>query len=160
MGKRILRGVCLFLILLTVGFIFYNSAQPVKASNTQSAKVAETIGGKPKSEYEDPADWRAFFLHVRKAAHAIEFFTLGLELSFLLLVLLKRTSLLQTAWNILSAALAVAVTDESIQILSGRGARVQDVLLDFCGAAVAAAAVFLLYGAVYLWRRRKPAHEQ
>lgn len=157
MRKYVKQGVCLLLILLTVGFIFHNSAQPVKASNEQSAKVAETIGGKPKEEYEKPADWRAFVSHVRKAAHAVEFFALGLELSLLFLWALQKSALPQAVWNVLSCALAVAVADESIQILSGRGPKVQDVLLDFCGAAVATAVALLIFGAVRLYKARKAA---
>ena len=144
MRKYVKQGVCLLLILLTVGFIFHNSAQPVKASNEQSAKVAETIGGKPKEEYEKPADWRAFVSHVRKAAHAVEFFA-------------QKSALPQAVWNVLSCALAVAVADESIQILSGRGPKVQDVLLDFCGAAAATAVALLIFGAVRLYKARKAA---
>lgn len=157
MRKYVKQGVCLLLILLTVGFIFYNSAQPVKASNEQSTKVAETIGGKPKEEYEKPADWRAFVSHVRKAAHAVEFFALGLELSLLFLWAVRKGALPQAVWNVLSCALAVAVADESIQILSGRGPKVQDVLLDFCGAAAATAAALLVFGAVRLYKARKAA---
>lgn len=40
MYKYAKQGVCLFLILLTVGFIFFNSAQPVEASKERSANVA------------------------------------------------------------------------------------------------------------------------
>lgn len=149
------QGICFLLIFLTVAFIFYNSAQPVEESKEKSASVAETIAPKPKEEYEKPADWRAFVAHVRKAAHAIEFFVLGLELSALFLAVLHRHSVLQAIWNVLSAALAVAVADESIQILSGRGPKVQDVLLDFCGAAVAMLVSLLIWGCINLCRKQK-----
>lgn len=155
MRRYVKPTVCFLLIFLTVAFIFYNSAQPVEESKEKSASVAETIAQKSKEEYEKPADWRAFVAHVRKAAHAIEFFVLGLELSALFLAVLHRPSVPQAIWNILSAALAVAVADESIQILSGRGPKVQDVLLDFCGAAAAVSAFLLIWGAVRLYKQKR-----
>lgn len=160
MCKYVKQGICLLLIFLTVAFIFYNSAQPVEESKEKSASVAETITPKPKDEYEKPADWRAFVAHVRKAAHAIEFFVLGAELSVLLLILLPNRRWVQAIWNTISSALAVAVTDESIQILSGRGPKVQDVLLDFCGAAAAVAVVLLFCGVVHLCKRNKCRKEE
>lgn len=137
--------LCLLLIGTTVLFIFYNSAQPVPASEKQSTNVAESIAQKQKEDFATPADWHTFVTYVRKAAHAIEFFVLGLELSMLFLVLRRKTRMLQAVWNTLSVALTVAVADESIQILSGRGPKVRDVLLDFCGAVCAV----LLVSAVY-----------
>lgn len=155
MYKYVKQGVCLFLILLTVAFIFFNSAQPVEASKERSANVAEFLTPTPKNEYEQPADWREFVAHVRKSAHAIEFFVLGTELSVLFFVLLPNRRWPQAIWNTVSTALAVAVADESIQILSGRGPKVQDVLLDFCGASAAAAVVLLFCGAVHLCKQNK-----
>lgn len=154
MREHIKRGICLLLILLTAAFIFYNSAQPVEASKEKSASVAETITPKPKEAYEKPADWRAFVSAVRKGAHAVEFFALGSELSLLFLWAFRPKSVWQAGWNSLSAALAIAVADESIQILSGRGPKVQDVLLDFCGAAAATAVFLLIWGMVRICRRK------
>lgn len=155
MRRYVNLTVCFLLIFLTVAFIFYNSAQPVEESKEKSASVAETIAQKSKEEYEKPADWRAFVAHVRKAAHAIEFFVLGSEFSVLFLILLPKSSVPQAIWNTASVALLVAVADESIQILSGRGPKVQDVLLDFCGAAAAVSAFLLIWGAVRLYRRKR-----
>ncbi|MEG1550746.1 MAG: VanZ family protein, partial [Oscillospiraceae bacterium] len=50
----------------------------------------------------------------------------------------------QNLWNILSSVLAIAVVDEAIQIFSGRGPAVQDVILDFCGALVGVLLVLLI----------------
>ena len=51
----------------------------------------------------------------------------------------------QGFFNSLSAGLAAAVTDETIQIFSDRGSSVADVLLDFSGVLAATAAVWLIY---------------
>lgn len=157
MRKYIIQGVCFFLIALTVAFIFYNSAQSALLSGERSENVAESISPKPKEEYEKPADWNAFVRQVRKAAHAVEFFALGLELAVLFLMLRRKTRTLQAFWNTLSVALAVAVADESVQILSRRGSRVQDVLLDFCGATCAILLVSVMYFSVRAVVRHKKA---
>lgn len=144
MKRKIGVVLCLFCILLTVAFIFYNSAQPVPESQKASANVAETIASISPNGGEAPEGWSSFAAYVRKAAHAVEFFVLATELLLLFFVLLK-TRKLYSVWNVLSIVLCTAVADESIQILSGRGPRVQDILLDFSGGAVAMLLFFILF---------------
>lgn len=143
MPKKVLTVVCVALLCVTLAFIFYNSLQPVPQSTEASGKVAETLSPIPKEEYETPQAWHAFVGRVRKAAHGAEFFVLGAETAVLVFVLLQKRNP-QAIWNVLSFCLAIAVADESLQFLSKRGPQVQDVLLDFVGACVAAVLVFLL----------------
>lgn len=143
MKRKIGIGICLFCILLTVAFIFYNSAQPVPESQKASLSVADKIATIAPNGGEAPKGWHSFVGYIRKVAHVVEFFSLGAELALLVFVLFKKRSI-QAVWNVLSIALFTAVADESIQILSGRGPKVQDVLLDFCGALCAVAAVGIL----------------
>lgn len=160
--QKAAKAVCLVLAILTTAFIFYNSARPVADSSAAANNVAEQIVSVlPDAETvtESPRTMREFAMQVRKAAHAVEFFALGAELSVLFYLLHKRLHI-QTLWNTLSAALAIAVTDESIQILSGRGPRVQDVLLDFCGALAATALCWMLFGIIYAVRRRKKKEKE
>ena len=144
MKRKIGIGICLVCILLTVAFIFYNSAQPVPESQKASASVAETIVSVAPNGGEFFGSWTSFVNYIRKAAHALEFFVLGTELSLLFFSVLQKRGV-QAVWNVLTLALLTAVTDESIQILSGRGPRVQDVLLDFGGGAVALTLVMLIF---------------
>ena len=65
---------------------------------------------------------------VRKIAHFCEFAVLGCGVA-----LLRRRRGWQPVLNCLAVGLAAAVTDESLQLLSQRGAQVQDILLDFVG---------------------------
>ena len=68
----------------------------------------------------------------RKLGHFTEYFLLGAEL--MLLALLLRPALrLRWTWLLLFAG-AIAAMDESLQLTSGRGAAVSDVLLDIFGA--------------------------
>ncbi len=154
MRTSVKQWICLAIVFLTVAFIFYNSAQPVPESKEASSSVAQTIAPITRNDYETPADWRSFVEHVRKAAHAAEFFLLGMELSVFFLALRRRKGV-QSFWNLLSLALTVAVADESIQILSGRGPKVQDVLLDFCGALCAAVLFSLVYFSVSALHRHR-----
>lgn len=134
------------LVLSTVAIIFANSAQPTAASTKVSINVTEKIETVVEQsglqDTQEPTTLNP--LYVRKVAHVVEFFALGATL-FLTAIILHEKLRFQTIWNILSISLLVAVTDESIQILSARGPRVQDVLLDFCGAAAA----ILLCGLVH-----------
>lgn len=153
---------CVGLVLLTVAFIFYNSAQPVASSDEASENVAEQIVSvlpSVQSATQTTRSMRAFVQQVRKAAHAVEFFALGAELSVLFYLLQKRLHI-QTLWNTISTVLAIAVADESIQILSGRGPKVQDVLLDLCGALAATLLCWLLFGVICAVRRRKKRRKE
>ena len=69
---------------------------------------------------------------VRKTAHFCEFGLLGAEL--VLLMRLRGGRGFQCLCNSAFAALLAAVTDETIQVFSGRGSQVLDVVLDFSGA--------------------------
>ena len=79
---------------------------------------------------------------VRKSAHFCEFGLLGCEL--MLLFWLRSGVRFQNLCNAAFAALLAAVTDETIQIFSGRGSQVQDVVLDFSGALTGILLVSLL----------------
>lgn len=75
-----------------------------------------------------------FFLqtNVRKIAHAVEFFILGVSATSLL-ILLRWVNGHMVA-HVFLLVLGVAVTDEAIQgFVAYRGSQVQDILLDFIG---------------------------
>ena len=71
---------------------------------------------------------------VRKTAHFCEFTLLGAELA--LLLRLRGGRGFQCCCNSAFAGLLVAVTDETLQVFSGRGSRVTDVVLDFAGTVL------------------------
>ena len=135
------------LLVLTLAVIWGSSTFSIPDSQAQSLGLLSLL---------QPLLDRIFGVGVitdhilRKTAHFCEFALLGAELRLLFLLLGQRG--LQGQANALFAALAAAVTDEAIQILSARGSQVKDVLLDFCGAFVGALAVLLL---ALLHRRRK-----
>ena len=124
--RNIILGL---LVFLTLAFIWGNSLLPREESQEISrgllaelCAVLENVG-----LYIDPQNdhW------LRKLAHFGEFGLLGTELG--LLLCLNRRQSVQGFVNCAFAGLAVAVTDEALQLISNRGSQVQDILLDFAG---------------------------
>ena len=117
------------LVLLTLAFIWGNSLLP----RTESQEISRGLLAELCAALEhvgmhlDPQNdhW------LRKLAHFGEFGMLGAELG--LLLCLNRRQSVQGFVNCAFAGLAVAVTDEALQLISNRGSQVQDVLLDFAG---------------------------
>lgn len=117
------------LVLLTLAFIWGNSLLP----RTESQEISQGLLAEICAALEtvgvhlDPQNdhW------LRKLAHFGEFGLLGVELC--LLLWLNRQKSVQGFINCAFAGLAVAVTDEALQLFSNRGSQVQDVLLDFAG---------------------------
>ena len=121
--KAQLRLLLTLLLIATVCFIWSNSMVSREGSASLSRRITAWLNGIgiPVTHY-----------FVRKAAHFCEFGLLGCEL--MLLFGLGSGVRLQSLSNAAFAALLTAVTDETIQIFSGRGSQVQDVVLDFSGA--------------------------
>ena len=121
--KARLRLLLRILLVVTLCFIWGNSMQDKAESANISGRVTAWLNsiGIPATEY-----------FVRKSAHFCEFGLLGVEL--MLLFWLRSGLHMQNCCNAAFAALLTAVTDETIQIFSGRGSQVQDVVLDFSGA--------------------------
>ena len=117
------------LVFLTLAFIWGNSLLP----RTESQDIIRGLLAELCAALEhvglhiDPQNdhW------LRKLAHFGEFGLLGTELG--LLLCLNRRQSVQGFVNCAFAGLAVAVTDEALQLISNRGSQVQDVLLDFAG---------------------------
>ena len=126
--RRVLSAVLICLCIATVAFIWGNSMLGSKASSNVSNSVLGAL---------DPIIRRFGIvskddLWLRKLAHFTEFAAFGAELLFLAAV--RRRLGLQAASNCAFASLLVALTDETIQLASGRNSQVLDVLLDFSGA--------------------------
>ena len=134
--------VLVLLLVLTLAFIWGNSMLP----RTESQEISRGLLAELCAALEhvglhlDPQNdhW------LRKLAHFVEFGLLGAELCTLLF--LNRRARPQGFVNCAFAGLAVAVTDEALQLISNRGSQVQDVLLDFAGFL----AGFLLCGLVWM----------
>jgi VanZ family protein len=128
--------------LLLVGcawFIWGNSILSPAESNAQSELftdfLARILGDSSGSASRV---LRYMSTHVRKLAHAAEFAALGIAAA-VILILLRRVNPHMVA-HAFFLVLSVAVADEAIQIYTGRGAQVRDILLDFAGGSAGLAA--------------------
>ena len=145
------RWILYLVLILTLGFIWGNSCFSQADSSEQSSGVLELLrkvftffGG------ESSALFLFIEKYIRKIAHFSEYFLLGGETVFLFSPGGFRLSL-QRFWNALSFSVVTAVIDESIQILSGRGPAVLDVLIDSSGALCG----ILMVGLIFFFVTRK-----
>ena len=142
------------LVLLALVCIFGNSFTGKVVSNARSNYIAQKIAS-VVAPTDDPELMKAEVKYwnqiVRKVAHGVEFFLLGICLSMVLLYIYKRTGRLHISWY-LFAALFIGVMDEYIQTFTGRTSRVRDVLIDFSGAVTGLLVTCLVF---WLIKRRK-----
>ena len=139
--KARLRLLLRLVLIATLCFIWRNSLVGKEGSASLSRTVTAWLNGIgiPVTEH-----------FVRKSAHFCEFGLLGCEL--ILLFRLRSGVRFQDLCNAAFAALLSAVTDETIQIFSGRGSQVQDVVLDFSGALTG---ILLMRFIIQLIEKRK-----
>ncbi|MBE5736785.1 MAG: VanZ family protein [Clostridiales bacterium] len=126
------------LIVLNLIFIWGNSCMSTESSSQSSNGVYETIKPVLDATLGEGVVTHSVF---RKTAHFIEFCCFGflVSLLFALIYGIKVKKLVE----IFFIGLLVAVIDESLQILSKRGADVADVLLDYCGYIFGVGILFL-----------------
>lgn len=148
--QNFLSAILLAFIIATLAFIWSNSLKSIAVSSGESAKALEIL--RPYLEFFVGKGNATDHL-VRKIAHFTEYFALGIELA--LFTAVRRRVDVQGIANCLFAGLSAAVIDESLQILSGRGSLVSDVLLDFCGVSAGIAITLLFYAIFKPKRRRK-----
>lgn len=122
-----LLAVCLLVFIWSNSF--QNQSQSVSRSNSVKQFVIE------KLSYVFSPDSKIIIfiqLYIRKCAHFIEFTLLGTVLMSILYKC-KRVRL-QSVYNIFSFSVIVAVIDEFVQIYTGRGPRVKDIVIDSTGS--------------------------
>ena len=133
------RTVLLSAIILTLAFIWGNSLLSREQSSGESAWVLQLVT--PFLELFAGKGNVTEHL-VRKLAHFTEFALLGLELFFWFSQ--KRGKKKEALLLAMAHGLFAALTDETIQLFSGRGSQVQDVWLDFAGVTAGALTALLL----------------
>ena len=148
--KTQIKMILVVLLALLLAFIWLHSMMPAEDSAEESQRVGQFLT--PFLELL-VGEGNVTDHLVRKLAHFCEYGALGILAGALLLVK-KESGIFRWSYALL-CALAVAVIDESIQLLAdGRGAQVQDVLLDTAGSLTGLLAVWLI--AVLLrWLRHR-----
>lgn len=119
-------------IILNICFIFSQSCMRPAESNMLSGRFELVFEGIIAKLFNVSVDADFF---TRKLAHLIEFFVLGV-LTFTNVNIIFKTYHKSFYGYGLFFVLSVAVTDEFIQIFSGRTSSVKDILIDFFGAVI------------------------
>ena len=136
--KRCWNVILAVLLILTLCFIWGNSL----LNRDDSADVSQGLMELLSPLFEDLGVDTGDDLWLRKAAHLGEFCALGCELT--LLFCLNASLRWQSVCNACFCALLAALSDETLQLFSGRACMLQDVLLDFAGALIGAVLVLLI----------------
>ena len=148
--KTQIKTILVVLLALLLAFIWLHSMMPAEDSAEESQRVGQFLT--PFLELF-VGEGNVTDHLVRKLAHFCEYGALGILAGALLLVK-KESGIFRWSYALL-CALAVAVIDESIQLLAdGRGARVQDVLLDTAGSLTGLLAVWLI-AVLVRWLRHR-----
>lgn len=148
--KTQIKTILVVLLALLLAFIWLHSMMPAEDSAEESQRVGQFLT--PFLELLVGEGTVTDHL-VRKLAHFCEYGALGILAGALLLVK-KESGIFRWSYTLL-CALAVAVVDESIQLLAdGRGAQVQDVLLDAAGSLTGLLAVWLI-AVLVRWLRHR-----
>ena len=133
------RNILIILFVLIICFIWGNSLLSAETSSRISNAVSELLtsffgNGEGESAIDNTS--------VRKLAHFVEFFFLGIVASLLLRLLINDTRVGIALSGLL--CLFIPVMDETIQIFSGRGPSLRDVWIDIGGYALGSLAVYLI----------------
>lgn len=148
--KTQIKTILVVLLALLLAFIWLHSMMPAEDSAEESQRVGQFLT--PFLELL-VGEGNVTDHLVRKLAHFCEYGALGILAGALLLVK-KKSGIFRWSYALL-CALAVAVIDESIQLLAdGRGAQVQDVLLDTAGSLTGLLAVWLI-AVLVRWLRHR-----
>ncbi len=134
--KRLKIAVGVAVVVGWLTFIFTNSLKDRRESADQSAaaegllrRILEFFGFHGETG-------KVAAVVVRKTAHVFEFFVLFLLLSLIFYLLIRSLTVRTAVCFVISVV--CACIDESLQVISERGASVKDVLIDCIGIALAA----------------------
>lgn len=137
------RTTILFALLtvLAIGFIWTNSCMSREASGAQSGFIMQIL--KPLMDPNGVISEEDFHHGIRKAAHFVEFATLGALVGGLFVTIRVKAERSFISMPVL-IVLLVAVLDEYIQYFADRGSQVTDVMLDFAGGLTGLGVAVLL----------------
>jgi VanZ family protein len=138
---KALRIIWIIITILWCVFIFSNSLTPADESSKHSHSVLEVV-----NDILNLFGIEYLVLHhfIRKVAHFVEFFVLGILLSssVFLWKLPANNHLLNTAFT----GLVIALTDETLQLfVYGRGSKVSDVWIDFSAVVISHLICYVFY---------------
>ncbi len=138
--KQIFKYSLLFLISLTLIFIFRNSMLTKESSSSESSVVTGWL----EEILPEKSVISLFMLdNVRKIAHFVEFGVLSMEMTVYALFFAKNKK--NGVGFALLFSFVAAFIDETIQIFSYRGSAVSDIWIDLFGVFSFSASAVLIY---------------
>ena len=137
---KLLKILYLSVIVLFIMYIFSNSLESKSVSSNKSNEIVVKIN---TTLEKINSDVRITDLFVRKSAHFIEFFTLGV-LIFGYNVICKNFYIKNQIYACFLCCL-IAMTDETIQYFSKRGSMLLDVWLDLFAATCSIMLLFAIH---------------
>ena len=140
------RNLWLFLFILIIVFIWSNSMISPEISGEMSHFVAVILGGSQEPSVEE------HFL-VRKMAHFLEFFALGV--TALVLVREYTDDKYRKILFLLFTGVFVPLVDETIQIFSARGPLLTDIWIDVGGFTTGSFLALGICLIIYAFKRKK-----
>ena len=134
-----------FVCAVNLAFIWGHSLLSVSLSSGESSRILRFLLSALHIEVS-PDQFSSLHHLLRKFAHFTEFACLG-ALSATITYYISDRDISRT-WTVKSLpilfCLLAASTDETIQIYTGRGNSVSDILLDFCGSLCAMLVFFII----------------
>ncbi len=150
---KLFKFITVILIILTLVFIWSNSAENAEISSGRSFGISAFI--KSILDPHDKIPLETFQKVIRKLAHFSEFALLGSESYFLSLLFTKGKITFKSVFITWFSCSTAAVIDEIIQIFSpGRACRVTDVLIDASGVLCGILFISLIFFAVQRNKRK------
>lgn len=151
------KRILITLVILTLAFIWGNSALPAEPSNAISDDVTAAVGGEITNNDMQEATATTWVTseHIRKLAHVTEFAVLGIVAT--LLAKKRKNCAFSNISALALCGMSVALIDETIQLFNDRTSAVKDIWIDLGGFAIGCC-VAILTG--YLLTKRKKTHGQ
>ena len=127
--SKITSCILLVSIITITVFILTNSLKDNEASNSSSMNITDMIISDSDAANE------SMNTLIRKMAHIVEFFVLGVA-TIAFAMHIRKNGEKHLFGYALFYVLAVAVADEHIQSFSDRTSTTDDIILDFCGGLI------------------------
>lgn len=144
--------VAWFLVIAWMGTIFYLSHQPANTSSELSSGITQIVVGIIETIIPFiEIDLDVWHFLIRKSAHFIAYFLLGIFIVHALIV--SRMQVFQSGLLAIIISLLYAISDEIHQLyIPGRSGEVRDVIIDTLGASTG---VLLFVLCVLVFERRQ-----
>ena len=147
--KKATKILLIAAVILTLAFIFSQSALPREESKKQSDKVGDII-----EEIFPPETPVGGFVqkNIRKLAHFTEFAFLGAEVALYMIIFARKKIAVYLS---LLIAPNIALLDETIQVFSNRGPAMRDVMIDTAGFYFASIIFYTVAAVIFLIRNKR-----